>query len=71
MPPFGPISRQQLIRSLRKAGFEGPYSGGSHQYLVKDELKLSIPDPHKGEISRTLLAKLLVQAGIAREEWEE
>lgn len=70
MPPFGPISRSQLIRNLRVLGFEGPYSGGNHQYMLRGELKLRIPNPHKGDISRPLLASLLVQAGITREEWE-
>ena len=27
MPPFGPISRANLIRGLRTLGFEGPYPG--------------------------------------------
>jgi|GEM_PF-6871928 len=29
MPPFGLISRSNLVRALRKAGFEGPFAGGS------------------------------------------
>ena len=71
MPPFGPIKRKELIRALRSLGFEGPYSGGKHQYMVRDELKLYIPNPHGGEISRALLSRILKQGGIARSEWEE
>ena len=70
MPTFGLISRSQLIRNLRALGFEGPYSGGNHQYMMHGELKLRIPNPHQGDISRLLLASLLVQAGITRDEWE-
>jgi len=33
MPRFGPIKRVALVRSLRKVGFEGPYSGSKHQIL--------------------------------------
>ena len=33
MPVFGPISRRELIRALQKAGFEGPFSGGKHQFM--------------------------------------
>ena len=33
MPPFGPIERRELIRYLRKLGFEGPYAGGRHEYV--------------------------------------
>ncbi len=70
MPPLGPIKRRDLIRTLRKLGFDGPYSGGKHQYMVKGELKLFIPNPHGSEISRALLLKLLKQAGIDRRDWE-
>ncbi len=70
MPPFGPIKRRKLIQTLRRLGFEGLYSGGRHQYMVKDELKLFIPNPHHGEISKALLSQILRQAGIDREEWE-
>ena len=70
MPSVGPIKRDDLIRALRKAGFEGPYAGGKHQFMVRDELRLTIPNPHGGEIGRPLLIRLLRQAGIDREEWE-
>ena len=71
MPPFGPIKRRDLIRALRRLGFEGPYAGGNHQFMVKDALKLYIPNPHGGDISRPLLAKILKQAGISKDEWEK
>ena len=70
MPPFGPIKREKLIQSLRRLGFEGPYSGGRHQYMVKGEVKLFIPNPHQGEISRALLARILRQAAVDKAEWE-
>ena len=70
MPPFGPIKRRRLIQCLKRPGFEGPYSGGNHQYLVKDQLRLVIPNPHQSDISRALLGKILQQAHITRAEWE-
>ena len=30
MPKFGAIKRSELIRCLKKLGFEGPYAGGNH-----------------------------------------
>jgi predicted RNA binding protein YcfA (HicA-like mRNA interferase family) len=71
MPPFGTIKRSDLVRYLRKLGFEGPYVGGKHQYMIKGQLRLAIPNPHEGDISRDLLARILRQAGIDREEWEQ
>jgi len=70
MPSFGAVSRSDLIRCLKQIGFDGPYSGGKHQYMIKDELKLTIPNPHKGDISVGLLNRILRQANISREEWE-
>ena len=70
MPRFGAISRASLIRYLRQLGFDGPYSGGKHQFMVKATLTLRIPNPHQGDIGKELLARLLQQAGIDKDEWE-
>ncbi len=70
MPIFGPISRLDLIAAMKRLGFEGPYSGGKHQYMIRGTLRLRIPNPHQGDISRDLLSRLLKQAEISREEWE-
>ncbi len=67
---FGPVKRHELIKILKKYGFECPYSGGNHQYMIKNKIKLFIPNPHKGDISRAFLGKILQQAGLEREEWE-
>ena len=69
MPPVGPISRSNLVRALRKAGFEGPFEGGKHAFMVRGNLTLSIPNPHRGDIGRDLLSRILRQAGVSREEW--
>ena len=71
MPAVGPISRKNLIHHLRARGFDGPYSGGKHPFLVRDDVTLTVPNSHKGDIGRELLARILRQAGISREEWEQ
>ena len=71
MPKFGPIKRRELIRYLRILGFEGPYSGGKHQFMIKGDLVLRIPNPHRGDIGKDLLSRILKQAGIDRETWEK
>jgi predicted RNA binding protein YcfA (HicA-like mRNA interferase family) len=71
MPVFGPIKRKDLLRALKKAGFEGPYAGGKHEFLIKGNVRLRLPNPHVGEIGKDLLARILRQAGISREEWEK
>jgi len=70
MPPWKAIKWRELVIFLKKAGYTGPYSGGKHQYLLRGELKLTIPNPHQGDISIGLLGKILKQAQISRDEWE-
>ena len=69
MPPFGPISRKDLIRYFKESGFDGPYSGGKHQFMVKQRITIRIPNPHKGDISKSLLSRILRQAKISKQEW--
>jgi len=69
MSKLSPLSFHELIRKLKKFGFKGPYSGGKHLYVIKDNLRLTLPNPHRKGISVDLLAKILNHAGITREEW--
>lgn len=70
MPQFGPIKRKDLIYYLKRLSFSDPISGGNHQYMQKGTLRLRVPNPHQGEISKELLSRLLKQANVSREEWE-
>jgi predicted RNA binding protein YcfA (HicA-like mRNA interferase family) len=71
MPVFGLIKRKDLIYYLRELGFTGPYSGGKHQYMLKDELRLTIPNPHKSDIGKSLLGRILEQGEIDLADWEQ
>lgn len=71
MPPFGPIKREDLIHYLRKAGFDAPQSGGKHQYMKRGGVKVRVPNPHAGDIGKSLLARILRDARISREEWDK
>ena len=69
MAKLSPVSFNELVRRLRNFGFEGPYSGGKHLFMLKGDLRLTIPNPHRQKIGVDLLTKILRQAGIPREEW--
>jgi len=71
MSKLGPVPHNELVKRLRISGFEGPFSGGKHLYMVKGNLRLTIPNPHKQKINVDLLMRILRQAGITREEWME
>ena len=70
MPNIGPIKRKDLIYYLRQLGFEGPLSGGKHQFMIRGDVTLRIPNPHQGDIGEDLLVRILKQARISRKEWE-
>lgn len=65
------ISWKKLVQKFRKLGFDGPYSGGRHLFMVKGELKVHIPNPHEGDISKHLLSEIIRQAGISVDEWNK
>jgi predicted RNA binding protein YcfA (HicA-like mRNA interferase family) len=70
MPTFGPVKRKDLIRYLKQFGFEGPYSGGKHSFMIREENTIRVPNPHQGDIGKELLDRILRQAGISKQEWE-
>ncbi len=70
MPSWGAVKRRDLIAGLRALGFQGPFSGGKHEFMVRGDLALTIPNPHRGDIGVALLALILRQGGVTRKEWE-
>ena len=64
------ISWRKLVQKFRRLGFDGPYSGGRHLFMVKGNLKVRIPNPHKSDISAVLIAEILRQADISNSEWD-
>lgn len=51
--------------------FQGPFAGGEHKYMSKGEVRLILPNPHQSDIGKNLLARILREAGIDREEWKK
>jgi len=70
MPKLAPIKRKDLIYYFRQLGFDGPLSGGNHQFMKKEALKVRLPNPHQSEIGRGLLISILKQANIEKAAWE-
>lgn len=66
-----PVSWVNLVKRLRQLGFDGPYQGGKHPYMLKDNLVLTIPNPHTKEVGIPLLSRILRRAGISQEEWAD
>ncbi|MCS6806169.1 MAG: type II toxin-antitoxin system HicA family toxin [Acidobacteriota bacterium] len=69
MSKLSPVSWKELVRRLRKLGFEGPYQGGKHPYMLKGDLVLTIPNPHRKAVSVDLLVRILKRANISHKDW--
>jgi hypothetical protein len=65
------VSWKKLVHGFLRPCFDGPYSGGRHLFMAKGALKVRIPNPHRGDVSRHLLSEILRQAGISSEDWNE
>ena len=65
------VSRRELIRKFRNLGFEGPFSGGKHQFMIRGSQKIRIPNLHAGDIDISLMREILRQAGISSQDWEK
>jgi hypothetical protein len=68
MPEVKPISRRELIKQLRRLGFDGPSSGTKHDVMIRGDLQVRLPNEHGSEIDKSLLSRILTGAGI-KEEW--
>ncbi|RQW77698.1 MAG: type II toxin-antitoxin system HicA family toxin [Methanothrix sp.] len=65
-----PVSRRELIRRFGNLGFHGPCKGSDHDYMVKGETRVTIPNSHQGkDIGVKLLMQVLKEAGVGREDW--
>lgn len=69
MPRLVPVSWNEMVRGLRRLGFEGPFEGGKHPYMVRGDIVVTLPNAHRREIGVHLLQRILRRAGLTREEW--
>lgn len=67
-------NRRDFIRRLKKLGFDGPYSGTRHQFMVYKQHRLAIPSNTEYSIPqlRTMLREVeqIINRQIAVEEWD-
>ena len=71
MPKLSPVNWQELVKRLRALGFEGPFAGGRHPYVIRGDIVLTVPNPHRKEISVGLLARILKEGNVSRQEWDK
>ena len=72
MSKFPSITGVQLIRALRRLGFEVVRIKGSHHFLQHHDGRCTVVPVHRGEtIGRGLLAQVLRDCELSSEELQE
>ncbi|PIU83885.1 MAG: hypothetical protein COS68_01570 [Elusimicrobia bacterium CG06_land_8_20_14_3_00_38_11] len=70
-----PCRRRDFIRKLIKLGFNGPYSGTRHQFLIYKEHRLSIPSNSEYSVPQLKMmlneVKEIVGRQISLDEWSD
>ena len=67
---FGSIKRANLIARLKRLGFEGPFPVASTSSWFEERSVRSYRILTQARSGKSLLARILQQAGVTREEWE-
>ncbi len=75
MSQWSQCKRNDFIRRLRRLGFNGPYSGSKHQFLIFEHHRLTVPS--NAEYSVPQLKMMLREAAeilgrdISADEWNK
>lgn len=75
MSRWTPCKRRDFIRRLRKIGFDGPYSGTRHQFMIFKQHRLAIPSNNEYSIAQLRMMIREVEGIIGRKitpkEWSQ
>jgi hypothetical protein len=73
MSQWMPCKRRDFIRKLRNLGFDGPYSGTRHQFMIYKQHRMAIPSNSDYSVSqlRMLLREVekILDRVITAKEW--
>jgi len=74
MNRWAPCKRRDFLKRLRGLGFEGPYSGTRHQFMVHKGHRLSIPSNEEFSVPqlRMMLNEVaeILGRSVPAEEWK-
>lgn len=65
------ISWREMVRKFHGLGYRGPLSREKHLIVVRGDDVIHIPNPHRGNLSKQLIAEMLRRAGISRDDWND
>ncbi len=75
MSRWTPCRRREFIRRLRELGFDGPFSGTRHRFMVFREHRLTIPSNAEYSVAQLRVMIQEVEQIVGREvtlaEWTQ
>lgn len=73
MSQWTPCKRHDFISKLHKFGFDGPFSGARHQFMVYKQHRLSIPSNTEYSIPQLRMmireVETIIGRQITADEW--
>jgi hypothetical protein len=73
MSRWAPCKRRDFIRRLRAIGFDGPFSGTRHQFMLYEQHRLAIPSNAEYSVHqlRVMIREVeeILGRGITVDEW--
>ena len=73
MSRWAPCKRRDFINKIRKLGFDGPYSGVRHQFMVYKNHRLAIPSNLEYSVPQLKMMiveiETIIDRQISIEEW--
>jgi hypothetical protein len=75
MSQWKPCKRRDFIRGLRKLGFEGPYSGTRHQFMIYEQHRIAIPSNAEYSVPqlRFMIREIedIIGRAVTADEWHK
>ena len=73
MSQWQPCKRRVFIKKLRRLGFDGPYAGTRHQFMIYKNHRMSIPSNSEYSVPQLRMmlneVKSIIDRLISVDEW--
>ena len=73
MSRWTPCKRRVFVRRLRQLGFDGPFAGSRHQFMVYRDRRLAVPSNAEFSVAqlRLMLQEVegILERRITRDAW--
>ena len=73
MSQWAPCKRKEFVRRLRKLGFDGPFAGTRHHFMIYGENRLAIPSNKEYSVPQLRMmvreVEVITRRKITVEKW--